>query len=408
MKNLKYVLFPAIGSALMLGGMIIREMNAYAENGGLSLPDKPIQDYQDRLIDLAFEAASAIPVSPHIKDRSKAQQKVVEACLELDQPDRALAYNERIENWRKGLGYADLAFYRAGRGDAPAMQRFIDLAAPIADQEEDWRRDRIRVRIAQAYAWLGQIRQADPFLINSVDSEWIKVESVKAMRCDHESFDDQVQRLDSYVAQGNFDLALHSLEAYVQLFNRFYGEKEKRSLLEHKIRTAWEAVPVPNRIDMLEDLADFALEHSDPSKAFEFIDKAQEYMDRYQWRLERRLPLTAKIIRLRHRAGDSNRAHSDADAAWNLFLKEGEAIVNIWRSAAILPLAEAFQSLKDQDAALAVYKRAVEEGVANPNSRPRAEDLSAACCSMALSGCEPDEELWKQIDQIYKELGQPW
>ncbi|MGC9326175.1 MAG: hypothetical protein ACP5I1_00945 [Candidatus Hinthialibacter sp.] len=392
----------------MLGGMIILAANVYAENDSSSLSDKPLSEYRDLLLDAAFDAASAIPIAPHIKDRSKAQEKVVEACLELDQPDRALAYIERIENWRKGLECANLAFYWAQRGDAAAMKRYTDLAASIADREEDWRRDRIRVRIAQAYAWLGQIQQADSFLVDSADSEWIKVESVKAMRCDHESFDDQVQRLDSYIAQGNFDLVLHSLEAYVQLYNRFYKDKEKRILLEHKIKTAWETIPIPNRIDLLEDLADFELEHSDSGKAFEFIGEAQDYLDRYQWRLEHRLPLSAKIIRMRHRAGDSKRAHSDADAAWNLFLKEGEAIVDIWRAGALLPLAEAYQSLGDHNAALAVYKRAVEEGVANPNSRPRAEDLSAACCSMALSGFEPDEELWKRIDQIYKGLCRPW
>lgn len=62
----------------------------------------------------------------------------------------------------------------------------------------------------------------------------------------------------------------------------------------------------------------------------------------------------------------------------------------------------------DTAAALAVYKRAVEEGVHNPNSRPRAEDLSATCCSMALHGVEPDGSLWARMEDIRGRLGDPW
>jgi hypothetical protein len=53
-------------------------------------------------------------------------------------------------------------------------------------------------------------------------------------------------------------------------------------------------------------------------------------------------------------------------------------------------------------------RRFVEEGVENPNSRPRAEDLSATCRSMALHAVEPDADLWKRMRQIGDGLGPPW
>jgi hypothetical protein len=62
----------------------------------------------------------------------------------------------------------------------------------------------------------------------------------------------------------------------------------------------------------------------------------------------------------------------------------------------------------DGAAAVAVYKRCVEEGVANPNSRPRADDLAATCCSMALHGVEPDAALWSRLIQVEGKLGDPW
>ena len=81
-----------------------------------TLPYKPLFVFQIKLLDIAFESATAIPVNPHLKDRSKAQENVIETCLRLDQPKRALAYIEKIENWRRGLCYANLAFYYAKQG----------------------------------------------------------------------------------------------------------------------------------------------------------------------------------------------------------------------------------------------------------------------------------------------------
>ena len=44
----------------------------------------------------------------------------------------------------------------------------------------------------------------------------------------------------------------------------------------------------------------------------------------------------------------------------------------------------------------------------NPNSRPRAEDLVAICCSMAKSAVEPDAALMGRIRQVKDALGAPW
>src|SRR3972149_726212 len=81
-----------------------------------SLTDKPLAVYQNELLGHAFETAAAIPVKPHIKDRSRAQEKVVAASLELDQPLRAQMLIEKIDNWRRGSGYCDIAFYCARQG----------------------------------------------------------------------------------------------------------------------------------------------------------------------------------------------------------------------------------------------------------------------------------------------------
>jgi hypothetical protein len=91
--------------------------------------------------------------------------------FEMDQPRRAFDYAERSENWRNGACYADLAYYCASRGQGDKVQGLLDRADEIAKTAEDWRRDRIRVKIAKTYALLGQTLQAEQYSANAGDSE---------------------------------------------------------------------------------------------------------------------------------------------------------------------------------------------------------------------------------------------
>jgi tetratricopeptide (TPR) repeat protein len=116
----------------------------------------------------------------------------------------------------------------------------------------------------------------------------------------------------------------------------------------------------------------------------------------------------AKLAALRFRAGQIEKAQEQADKALELFESKRDRIVNIYRAESLQPLAEAYSMMSNTPRALAVYELAVTEGVANPNSRPRAEDLSATCCSMALHAVEPGAELWERIRTIHEGLGDPW
>jgi hypothetical protein len=360
------------------------------------------------LLDVAFETATAIPIDPHIKDRSKAQEAVVATCLQLDQPVRALRYLEKIENWRRGYGYADLAFYCAENGYRDEAERYMKSAEEIARTTEDWRRDRIRVRIAQTHTVLGQTREAHRAGGNVVESEMGKVAGVRAMTADDESFSVQVASLNEMLARGDFDLTRNALTSYTRLFHRFYDNPQRRSLVEEKIKTSWEKMPIFIRFELLATLAESALEHNDAVKARRLIDEARLFMTEYEWPLEHRTPMSSRLVALRYRAGETEQARAEADALRARFAEDGKSIVNIYRAGALRPLAEAYQSMEDAETARAVYAQAIEEGIENPNSRPRAEDLSATCCSMALHEVEPSPAMWARIREIQKGLSDPW
>jgi hypothetical protein len=71
-------------------------------------------------------------------------------------------------------------------------------------------------------------------------------------------------------------------------------------------------------------------------------------------------------------------------------------------------VAEAYHALGDDAAARRVYARALEAGIDNPNAWPRSVDLAETCCSMAVSGFEPDEELMERVLELQAMLGEPW
>ena len=58
--------------------------------------------------------------------------------------------------------------------------------------------------------------------------------------------------------------------------------------------------------------------------------------------------------------------------------------------------------------ASAEFTGAIEEGIENPNSRPRAQDLTTTCVSMAVHGVEPNEGIWIRVRQILDGLSDPW
>lgn len=383
------------------------------------LSDVSLAAFQIELLDLAFESATRIPVYPHIKDRSRAQYEVVESALKLNQPQRALGYIERIDNWRRGAGYADLAMYYAQHQREPEVQRYLDLAHKIAEEgvslpqasenvPQEWRRDHIRTKIAQTYARLGMIAQAHTYETGVEDSEVGKVAAVLADVDTITPLDEQIKGLDDFVTQGKMEITQNAIEGFNQLYENHYQDADRRRLIEDKIKTSWNGLPIIFRVRTLQRLADIALKHNDANKAIECVNEAQQIIDTYRWDLEYLIPLQAQSIALRYRAGLTDQSLADAAALLDRFDVEKEAIVNVFRVRTLIALSETFRVLGDMQAALSVYKKAAEESVDNPNSRPRAEDLAAICCYMAAVELEPDAELWTKIHQIHKGLGQPW
>lgn len=373
--------------------------------------DKPLADFQIQLIDQAFNAASSIPKMPHLKDRCSAQKQVVDACLKLGQPVRAARYADNIDNWQRGLCYAEIAFYLAQNGyTIDQIQGGLELAEKIAamDHGQKWRSDRIRAVIAKTYTLLGKPEKAKQFSENLESSE-APIKGTDKLPFDQMSFEEQIKTLETIIPLTDFELTKQALSGYADLFNHYYEDIEKRNIAEEKMKTMWEKVkiPLPIRLDLLTVLIDTALNHSDRHKALELVNEMQAMLKDYQWPTENFIPLSAKEAEFRYKAGDQAKAIADAEAALTFYNEKEPIIPDFIRAETIRPLAETYQSMGNTKAALSVYQKAVEVGNTNPNIKPRAEDMAATCSSMALYAVEPDAALWTRIHEIAKGFGNP-
>ena len=152
-----------------------------------------LQPFQEELLRLAFRAASAFPLEPHAKNRSRAQEVAVVGCFELDAPQLALEFAHGIADWRRGSAYADYACYCArhdGREQAldyvKRAETFVkELARDVSTQE--WRRDLIMMKLARACMLLGDQERADAFAAgieaastHAVDEDWARTAADRA------------------------------------------------------------------------------------------------------------------------------------------------------------------------------------------------------------------------------------
>jgi len=375
---------------------------------------KSLEPFQADLLDLAFGAASAFPLNPHHKNRARTQEMVVTACFALDQPQRALSYIEKIENWRRGAGYADYAFYCARHGDTAKVHDYLNLAETIAEQRPtdgssyEWRRDRIRAKIARTLVLLDEQKEADRIAAGIDESELSKIDSVRARVTDTDLFAKLTKSLGSIAETGSFAQVQSVLAQCLQLFDRNYADTTRRDKLEKELARCYAKLPVTIQVQQWSALANIAIDHDDHGKAQEFVTTARKIVHRSRWLPEDHIATLARLARLRFRAGQHEKAVHEADAAFAMYKAKESDIVDMYRAGALRPIAEAYNQAGDRDKALAVYKLAVEASVVNPNSRPRAVDLTETCCSLAVNGIAPDQQLIKRLREVRAGLGDPW
>jgi tetratricopeptide (TPR) repeat protein len=386
---------------------------AQADAARDGMRDAPVAASKLTLLEAAAGAASAMPAVPHVKTRCQLQEEVAMALLAIDQPVRAAAIAQQIANWRRGVAFAAIARHCAQRGWLADAERWIGEAKSVLEsadvrQEQDWRKDAIRSAMAAALQSIGKKDDAHSIAKRVVDPESGKLESLPLEPVAKADLDAHLRIVDEAIQASNMDVLVTTLGICAQVFDRDYAEVKVREACESRIHAAQKRIPIQIHIDLLVKLAASASAHKDAEKARELLRTAKEQMTAARWAPEDEVKVAARLAAAIAISGDRDGATQQVRAAFAVYETSRKQIADIWRAGCLRPVAEAWLRIGDVEKASLFYAKALEEGISNPNSRPRAQDLVATCLSMVANDFVPDAAMLQRIQAIAKGLGDPW
>lgn len=399
-----------------------------SEINEVSFADLPIASWKTDLLDLAFSGVSQMPLHPHIKNRSRAQQKIVDLCLELKQPTLAYSYALKIENWQRWMGLSNLAIYLAEDGQTAASKTVAEIVNaalhaannlhsgrvvastpnPLIDTLEDRRYQAVLARMAEF-----SLLNASNGLIDVDAEKYGEVNASSLAMTILPSGADHVEQnlaaLRIVTEDPNFEIVHLGLLEMAGLVDRNYDSVELSALLDKDVfPILGKKIPVFVRIDVLRAFAEAAIRHEDFSGAHPLLEKMDGMIEGLKSSPRYYIPEAARLARVRLDAGESQMAEDQLRLMESVYEEKKGLIVDIERAGLLCHLAETSFYLGHRPQALTFYAQAIAEGQRNPNSRPRADDLNRICCSMVRSGVEPTGELFRAIEQMKSGLGEPW
>ena len=378
------------------------------------LVDAPLESFQQRLLDMAFVSSSVLPHRPHIKNKARFQEEVLDGFIDMGQLASTYERLESVPNWRRGALFGRLAVATLQRGIEGDVSPWLEEAEAIAkgklgDLGQDWRRDSILVEVAHARALMGRASALEE-LDGQVDpAQRTQLELVRASLLDKDDIEGHVEFLEGLMAggQGQFEDVQAGMEATAELLMRFYDDVEVRDRLIKAVKTSWTKMPIGIQLKMHVRLGRAAAAAGDLEMARFWADSSEEFISLYKWLEQDRVSATSDVAVLRFESGAEAAGIALADEALAFYRENRTKIIDMYRGDGLRPLAEAYAEMGQLDLARSVYATALTEAMANPNTRPRCHDLARTLTSMAKYRVEPGEGLWAEIEKAYVAIGAP-
>lgn len=360
------------------------------------------------ILEQAMAVASAIPTKIHDRERAQCQEWVALAYLDAGDPIAAARCAESIEGWRRGECEGLIGVQYALKGDRELALKYARLATERATGEQDWRRERILIEAAKIHAILGNAIMARDLSAGASQAEAGKVDGAVIPVLTPEQFDAQSKVLDEVIKGGTFDGMRNALDAYLPLLRRMTSNREQALAAAATIDAALPAMPMDLQIIYGTRLASALHALGETGRAKERLDLAAKQVAETVFLPEDLTPMQVEVAKARAGLGDADGARAALDAALASYESRKKEIVDVFRARSPRALAEGYLAIGDQAKAETCWLEALAVGTINPNSRPRAEDLSATLVAMARSGATITPALRERIATCRKSLGEPW
>lgn len=376
--------------------------------------DAPLASAQQAMLEAVWRATSRLPDVPHQKNRSRIQALLVVGCIEAGLPVRARTWSADITGWERGQCLAELADHCVQNRLDVDVDALLATALQIADDAmrgddaQAWRRDRIRAKVAAVRLAQGHHEVAGALTKDLVDAEVANLAAVRAAQLDAKDLERQLADLQQMLASENVDRAQPALQLCVHLLARFAADEAARECLLDLMQNAYPKLPLTMRIDVLLAAADAATAAGQREVARLLASRCNTLVLGKGWLPEDQVALRARVATSLARAGDQQAARAGLDDAMTQFDATRERIVDVFRGEALRPIAIGYAVLGDAERAASAFRLALTEGMANPNGRPRLEDLAKTTLAMLASDFVPPADLVQRVEAIASELTAPW
>lgn len=361
------------------------------------------------LAEFAYQVAMAIPDNPHRTERTRAQQAVAEWCLERGWLDEAYLYANAIVGWRRGETLARLGERYLDAGNTDRARTLARAALDgMENEESDWGRERMLSQVAALQSRLGDEAAARSLVSPESPTEQGRFEANRTRHVAPERLAEQADAFDRGIATGSFDVVRACVDGYVVWLERTGAEPSARDRATKAIDGAMKWLPVDVQISTHLRLAEWMHAQGMRPECTDRVARADRAFADSNFEAEYVVPVGVTLVMARARMGDIEEARRSLVALQARYDSLKPEIPGLRRAISLRSIAEAWAALGNQDAALASFEAAVEEGAANPNARPRAVDLSATSLSMARAGIVPTPALKARMEALRSGLVDPW
>ncbi len=355
-------------------------------------------------LEIAFDFATAIHADKN--DQIMMQEKVVQDLVELRLLDLAIEKADKIDGWRQGTAYADIAVELARQGKKDQARELITKAEAVMNRTLGWQKPRIGAHIGRAEAAIGNIEKSQRIGFSLPPEEGPKsLAAAAAALANRGEFDGAMKTLERVEESKFFENQMAVVNGYIEIARHpslaDKPEQRKQALLA-AVRTSSQ-VPALRQVEVANLVVNDLIEINEPDEARRVLDKVAAALtpdvNPYY-----RAPALAQMTRSWMKLGERDRALkalATAEENWHL-------VITIDVPETYAAIAAAYLVAEEPAKAKEYLNKAMTSAESLVNARPRAMAVVNTCRWMGRYGMELDKATRERLQKLRDGLTDPW